>query len=145
MQWNIWIFKFSSCFISDLKHMAQTYKTLSQTSYVALQKEYATTSVKMNKWNIKKWNVCLLFYRGSYTKRTSFVKISYCNINLHTINILTTVRFLKLVWFVFLVGKWDRFAGFIMASAFWWCSCHVITSLQNFPMATGENGCSCVK
>ena len=45
------IFKFSSCFISDLnKHMAQTYKTLmSQTSSVALQKEYATTSVKMNK------------------------------------------------------------------------------------------------
>ena len=29
--------------------MAQTYKTLSQTSYVALQKEYATTPVKMNK------------------------------------------------------------------------------------------------
>jgi len=39
------------CFISDLnKHMAQTYKTLmSQTSSVALQKEYALTSVKMNK------------------------------------------------------------------------------------------------
>ena len=45
------IFKFSSCFISDLnKDMAQTYKTLmSQTSSVALQKEYATTSVNMNK------------------------------------------------------------------------------------------------
>ena len=43
------IFKFSSCFISDLnKHMA--YKTLmSQTRSVALQKEYATTSLKMNK------------------------------------------------------------------------------------------------
>ena len=34
--------------------MAQTYKTLmSQTSSVALQKEYATTSVKMNKEDIK--------------------------------------------------------------------------------------------
>ena len=45
------IFKFSSCFISDLnKHMAQNFKTLmSQTSSVALQKKYATTTVKMNK------------------------------------------------------------------------------------------------
>ena len=45
------IFQFSSCFISDLnKHMTQTYQTLmSQTSSVALQKENATTSVKMNK------------------------------------------------------------------------------------------------
>ena len=38
--------------------MAQTYKTLmSQTSSVALQKEYGTTSLKMNKENIKKLNV----------------------------------------------------------------------------------------
>ena len=29
--------------------MAQTYKTLSQTSSVALQKEYSATSVKMYK------------------------------------------------------------------------------------------------
>ena len=75
------IFKFPSCFISDLyKHMSQTYKTLmSQTSSTALQKEYA---------------MCFLFYRGSYTKQTSSIKISafsvqiaisYCNINLHTI------------------------------------------------------------
>lgn len=45
------IIKFSSCFMSDLnKHIAQTYKmSMSQTSSVALQKEHATTSVKMNK------------------------------------------------------------------------------------------------
>ena len=44
------IFNFSSCLISHLnKHMAQTYKTLmSQTTSVALQKEYATTYVKNN-------------------------------------------------------------------------------------------------
>ena len=50
--------------------------------------------------------MCFLFYRGSDTKQTSSVKISasnaqsaisYCNVNLHTTNILTTGRFLKLV------------------------------------------------
>ena len=36
--------------------------------------------------------------------------------------------------------------GFIAGfAAFWWCSRRVITSLHNVPMATGENGCSCVK
>ena len=29
--------------------------------------------------------------------------------------------------------------------SFWWRSRCVITSLHNVPMATGENGCSCVK
>ena len=45
------IFKFSACFISDLnKYIAQTYKSLmSQTSSVALQMGYTTTSVNMNK------------------------------------------------------------------------------------------------
>ena len=60
----------SSCFISDIdKHMAQTYKTLrSQTSSVALQKEYATTSVKMNKENIyiKKKSVLPVLQRQLY-------------------------------------------------------------------------------
>ena len=54
--------------------------------------------------------MCFLFYRGSCTKQTSYVKISasnaqsvisYCNMHLHTTNILTTARFLKLVWFFF--------------------------------------------
>ena len=36
--------------------------------------------------------------------------------------------------------------GFIAGfTAFWWCSRHVIASLHNIPMATGENGCFCVK
>ena len=101
--------------------------------------------------------MCFLFYRGSCTKQTSSVKISASNaqsasltvyLHLHTTNKLTTGRFLKLVWFLcwqmrLICGLHHGFiTGF---AAFWWCSRRVITSLHNVPMATGENGCSCVK
>ena len=58
---------------------------------------------------------------GSYTKQTSSVKInasnahsaiSYSNVNVHTTNMLTAVRFLKLAW-VASTPEWiyDSFSG----------------------------------